>query len=85
MEGDAAVVPLATVLMNRLRGLQAATIGWPYQYPAGPMTGCSKRCPPGPGLPTLAVFLPGLVKYAGHPGVLQWILQHSIHGLSWIA
>eukprot|EP00972_Heterocapsa_arctica_P097594 14399455-Heterocapsa_arctica.AAC.1 len=36
--------------MNRLRGLQAALIGFPYNYPAEPMTGVMRSCPPGPGL-----------------------------------
>eukprot|EP00972_Heterocapsa_arctica_P107749 15869128-Heterocapsa_arctica.AAC.1 len=84
MDGDAGVVPLAMVLMNRLRGLQAAMIGWPYQYPAEPMTGCPKRCPPGPGLPKpwlafpvpiITLDVPGYYKgscntrYTGHVGL----------------
>eukprot|EP00972_Heterocapsa_arctica_P112578 16432592-Heterocapsa_arctica.AAC.1 len=40
----------AMVLMSRLRGLQAALIGFPYNYPAEPMTGVMRSCPPGPGL-----------------------------------
>eukprot|EP00972_Heterocapsa_arctica_P001081 151962-Heterocapsa_arctica.AAC.1 len=40
------------VLMNRLRGLQAALIGFPYNYPCEPMTGVTRSCPPGPGLVT---------------------------------
>eukprot|EP00972_Heterocapsa_arctica_P001347 197039-Heterocapsa_arctica.AAC.1 len=34
--------------MNRLRGLQAAPIGFPYNYPAEPMTGVIRSCLPGP-------------------------------------
>eukprot|EP00972_Heterocapsa_arctica_P070832 10465231-Heterocapsa_arctica.AAC.1 len=52
IDGENRVVPLAVVLMNRLRGLQAALIGSPYNYPGEPMTGFTRSCPPGPGLGT---------------------------------
>eukprot|EP00972_Heterocapsa_arctica_P009771 1438046-Heterocapsa_arctica.AAC.1 len=48
LDGETGVVQLAMVLLNRLRGLHAALIGSPYNYPGEPITGFTRSCPPEP-------------------------------------
>ena len=60
------VVPISLVHSNRMPQEVAAVLGTMYDYPAEPLAGTGRPCPPGPGLP---------VPWGG-PIAVPWVFVH---------